>query len=204
MYPVAGAGGTCPGGNDDVDQADGGGLQQVDALPSDGSGVAAVSTTTTTVTTTTAATTTAATTTAATTTAATTATATSTSGRKGVGDKGKKPASRRGRRSYTAGVVSPAAATVRPVREGVGDRGKKPAPKRGRRSYTAGVVSPTSAAVHSVPTGAGVLGAVDITSSQEPVECCGFHICTSDLLELRRMEGDFLSAVEGMVASIFR
>ncbi|WP_242641641.1 hypothetical protein, partial [Candidatus Ichthyocystis sparus] len=145
MYPVAGAGGTCPGGNDDVDQADGGGLQQVDALPSDGSGVAAVSTTTTTTVTTT---------TAATSSAATTATATSTSGRKGVGDKGKKPAPKRGRRSYTAGVVSSAAATVRPVRVPV----PVPVP---------------------VPTGAGVLGAVDVTSSQEPVECCGFHICTS-------------------------
>ncbi|WP_242641499.1 hypothetical protein, partial [Candidatus Ichthyocystis sparus] len=83
---------------------------------------------------------------------------------------------------------------------GGSNKGKGPAPKR---SYTTGVVAVPATAVHPATAGANVIEAVDFNSSQT-MECCGFRVCTPDLLKLRRMEDNFLRAVQGAAASIFR
>ncbi|WP_092415170.1 hypothetical protein [Candidatus Ichthyocystis sparus] len=117
--------------------------------------------------------------------------------------------------AITTSAITTSAATSTSATTSVGkgssggrssNKGKGPAPRRG---CTAGVV--VSAASVSAPTGiattatggASALELVDLTSSQT-VECCGFHVCTPDLLALRGMENDLLCAFEKVAFSIFR
>ncbi|WP_242641727.1 hypothetical protein, partial [Candidatus Ichthyocystis sparus] len=69
-----------------------------------------------------------------------------------------------------------------------------------KRCAAGSTVSTT--AVHSASAGASSELAYPISSVV--AEYCGFHICTSDWLDLRRMEGSFLCAVEEKATAFLR
>ncbi len=190
VNPITGVGGADSSSSYDDDQADSGGLQQVQTLPGDAlvvaTTVAAVSTITTT--------------SSAVATSVSTSTVTVTSVGKGSsGDRGKKgkgPASKR-----CASDAASSSATTSVGKGSSGDRGKKgkgPASKR----CAAGSTVSTTTAVHSASAGASLELADSVSFGA--AEYCGFHICTSDWLDLCRMEDSFLCAVEEKAVTFFR
>ncbi|WP_092411637.1 hypothetical protein, partial [Candidatus Ichthyocystis sparus] len=194
MDPIPGVGGADFGSNYDDDQADSGSSQQVHALPGDvlvgvatdvATTVAAVSTITTT--------------SSAVATSVSTSTVVATSVGKGSsGDrdkKGKGPASKR-----CASDAAFSSATTSVGKGSSGDRGKKGKGPASKRCAAGSTVSTT--AVHSASAGAS--SELADSSSSGAAEYCGFHICTSDLLDLRRMEGSFLCALEEKATAFFR
>ncbi|WP_141663037.1 hypothetical protein, partial [Candidatus Ichthyocystis sparus] len=189
MNPITGVGGADSSSSYDDDQADSGGLQQVQTLPGDAlvvaTTVAAVSTITTT--------------SSAVATSVSTSTVTVTSVGKGSsGDRGKKgkgPASKR-----CASDAASSSATTSVGKGSSGDRGKKGKGPASKRCAAGSTVSTT--AVHSASAGASLELADSVSFGA--AEYCGFHICTSDWLDLRRMEGSFLCAVEEKATAFLR
>nr|WP_141663487.1 hypothetical protein [Candidatus Ichthyocystis sparus] len=156
MNPTTGVGGAGSSPSFDDDQADSGGLQQVQTLPGD---VLVVATT-----------------------VAVVSTITTTS-------------------SAVATSVSTSTVAATSVGKGSsGDRGKKGKGPDYKRCAAGSTVSTT--AVHSASAGASSELAYPISSVV--AEYCGFHICTSDWLDLRRMEGSFLCAVEEKATAFLR
>uniref|UniRef100_UPI001584B61A hypothetical protein n=1 Tax=Candidatus Ichthyocystis hellenicum TaxID=1561003 RepID=UPI001584B61A len=170
-----------PSDDDVTDQADSGGLQQVQTLPGGGLGVATVAAVSTVTTTSSAVTTSV----AAPFTATTTSTSATTSVGKGSsgsrGTKGKGPASK--------GHASAAASTSAAASVGKGVSGGS---KKGKGPASKGHASGAS------PKLAGR------STSSRTIKCCGFDVCASDWVELRRMEDNFLCAVEEKAATFFR
>ncbi|WP_141663352.1 hypothetical protein [Candidatus Ichthyocystis sparus] len=114
----------------------------------------------------------------------------------------------------TAAATTSAGATTYVGKGSSGSRSKKgkgPAPK----SCATGVVVPatavhfaaTATATATATAGANFLELTDLTFYQtisQTMRCCGFLVCTPDLLALRAMESNFLCTVEEVAGSIFR